>query len=181
MKSLLANRESLEEIIAPYMDQLAKDGEFIEIGIYRGAGMLFWMRFFEKHGKDWNYIGVDPFMLSGDESPQEVEHEATDTLTKHARSHWFIHKCKSDEYWPRANMGRSNFIVIDGDHTDEYVRRDCIGAKAALAEKAIVIMDDVHCLSEDARIWTREFWGDENIIFVDGDIQQYVILHGIPL
>lgn len=180
MNSLLCNRDKIEKAIIPYLAQLPKVGIFTEIGIYRGDGVILWKKFLEKNDKQFVYIAVDPFILSGNEDPVQVREEAYRKLASASIPADYIYNQKSQEYWKNPIRAIS-FLVIDGDHTDTVVRIDCEESKKWLANEAIIVMDDIHCLSKEMRQWVVDFWGTDNIIHIEGPIEQFIIFHGIQI
>jgi predicted O-methyltransferase YrrM len=124
---------SYEYIYKDLVEQAEEDSLFVEIGSFKGRSTAFMAVEIANSGKKIRFQCIDPMKAIGHYedaakiNPQEWEGYSSEAFHKRLESvkdFYTLHQMPSDQ---AVNMYKDNsidFIMIDGDHSYEAVKRD---------------------------------------------------------
>jgi len=134
-----------------YKDAVARaeGGElFVEIGSYKGQSTAFMCVEIANSGKNIKFECVDPMKLMGHyENIPADEKEGYSAEDFHKRlesvkDYYTLHEMTSDDAVSLFEDGSIDFLLIDGDHSYEAVKKDITNYLPKMKKGGVIVGDD---------------------------------------
>lgn len=195
-KPFLHNYKNIQSYLDRCIDQFNRDAIFFEIGAFAGQSAKLWIESLEAAFCDSPLVIVDPYSpgSANNQDSYLVMSKMLDVIKNYQSSHFY--RLYSDHFFKIANslkipyrdrilpFGQISFALIDGDHTPIGEIRDIEGVAPFLAEKAFVVIDDVHVALSQIREKVFNLFPGAGIYLWShevSDIQQCYIWKGIEV
>jgi predicted O-methyltransferase YrrM len=142
---------SYEYIYKSVVDQADDDSLFVEIGSFKGRSSAFMAVEIANSGKKIKFDCIDPmkpmshYVDSADKDPEEFKgynSEDFHSRLEQANGYYNLLQMTSDEAVNQYEDGSIDFIMIDGDHTYEAVKRDIINYFPKMRPGGLMTGDD---------------------------------------
>lgn len=142
---------SYDYIYKDMVEQAEGDCLFVEIGSFRGRSTAFLAVEIANSGKNIRLECIDPMKLLGHyaesavEKPEEFAGYSAPKFHERLASvkdHYKLHEMTSDEAVNLFEDGTIDFIMIDGDHSYEGVKKDLINFLPKMRSGGLVTGDD---------------------------------------
>lgn len=144
---------SYDYIYKDIVEQATGDCLFVEIGSFRGRSTAFLAVEIANSGKNIQLECIDPMKLLGHyadsavEKPEEFAGYSATEFHKRLASvnHIYkLHEMISDDTCALYEDGTIDFIMIDGDHSYEGVKKDLINFLPKMRSGGLVTGDDAY-------------------------------------
>ena len=130
----------------------SKGGElFVEIGSFKGRSSAYMAVEIANSGKSIKFECVDPMKLmshyadSAVEKPEEFEGYSADDFHKRLESvkdYYKLHEMTSNDAVLLFEDGSIDFLLIDGDHSYEGVKKDITNYLPKMKKGGVIVGDD---------------------------------------
>lgn len=141
---------SYEYVYKDIVRQADDKSLFVEIGSYKGKSAAFMAVEIANSGKKIKFECIDPMELMGAylNMPQN-EKDGYSAEEFHARlepvkKYYKLHQMTSDEAVKLYKDGSIDFLLIDGDHSYEGVRKDITNYLPKMRSGGLIVGDDAY-------------------------------------
>ena len=141
---------SYEYVYKDIVEQAEGDSLFVEIGSYKGKSTAFMAVEIINSGKNIKFECIDPMELMGaylnmpqDEKDGYSSEEFHQRL-KPVENHYKLHQMTSDEAVHLYDDNSIDFLLIDGDHSYEGVKKDIINYLPKMRSGGLIVGDDAY-------------------------------------
>lgn len=130
------------------VEQADDDSLFVEIGSYKGMSSAFMAVEIINSGKNIRFECIDPMQLDvGSWSCNLDEQDGYSEKDFHARlesvkDHYKLHKMTSDDAVHQYEDGTIDFLMVDGDHSYEAVKKDILNFLPKMRSGGLIVLDD---------------------------------------
>lgn len=130
------------------VEQADDDSLFVEIGSYKGMSSAFMAVEIINSGKNIRFECIDPMQLDvGSWSCNLDEQDRYSEKDFHARlesvkDHYKLHKMTSDDAVHLYEDGTIDFLMVDGDHSYEAVKKDILNFLPKMRSGGLIVLDD---------------------------------------
>jgi predicted O-methyltransferase YrrM len=139
---------SYEYVYKDLVEQADDDSLFVEIGSYKGMSSAYMAVEIINSGKNIKFECIDPMELNiGSWSCNADEQEGYSEKDFHARlesveGYYKLHKMTSDEAVNQYEDGTIDFLMVDGDHSYEAVKKDILNYLPKMRSGGLIVLDD---------------------------------------
>ncbi len=139
---------SYEYVYKDLVEQAEDDSLFVEIGSYKGMSSAFMAVEIINSGKNIRFECIDPMQLDvGSWSCNPDEQDGYSEKEFHARlesvkDHYKLHKMTSDDAVKQYDDASIDFLMVDGDHSYEAVKKDILNFLPKMRSGGIIVLDD---------------------------------------
>ncbi len=139
---------SYEYVYKDLVEQAEDDSLFVEIGSYKGMSSAFMAVEIINSGKNIRFECFDPLQLDvGSWSCNPDEQAGYSEKEFHARlesvkDHYKLHKMTSDDAVKQYDDASIDFLMVDGDHSYEAVKKDILNFLPKMRSGGIIVLDD---------------------------------------
>ncbi len=139
---------SYEYVYKDLVEQAEDDSLFVEIGSYKGMSSAFMAVEIINSGKNIRFECIDPMQLDvGSWSCNPDEQDGYSEKEFHARlesvkDHYKLHKMTSDDAVKQYDDASIDFLMVDGDHRNESVKKDILNFLPKMRSGGIIVLDD---------------------------------------
>jgi predicted O-methyltransferase YrrM len=141
---------SYEYIYKDMVEQAEEDSLFVEIGSYKGKSSAFMAIEIANSGKKIKFDCIDPMELMGhyltipdDEKAGYGAAEFHERLAS-VKDYYNLVQMTSDEAVDQYEDGSIDFLLIDGDHSYEGVKKDIINYLPKMRSGGLIAGDDAY-------------------------------------
>ena len=144
---------SYEHIYKGIVEQLDDNSLIVEIGSFKGKSAAFMAVEIANSGKKIKFDCVDPMKLLGHYADSAKEHpevyEGYDAASFHqrlitVRGYYNLHAMTSDDAVNLYEDKSIDFLMIDGDHSYEAVKKDVINWIPKIRPGGLIMGDDAY-------------------------------------
>jgi len=142
---------SYEYIYRDMIEQANENSLFVEIGSFKGKSTAFMAVEIANSGKNIRFECIDPMEALGHYADASTQHpdewqgysstEFHERL-KSVKDFYKLHQMTSDEAVNLYGDGSIDFLLIDGDHSYEAVKRDIINYLPKMRSGGLIAGDD---------------------------------------
>jgi len=139
---------SYEYVYKDLVEQAEDDSLFVEIGSYKGMSSAFMAVEIINSGKNIRFECIDPMQLDvGSWSCNPDEQDGYSEKEFHARlesvkDHYKLHKMTSDDAVKQYDDASIDFLMVDGDHSYEAVKKDILNFLPKMRSGGIIVLDN---------------------------------------
>jgi len=159
---------SYEHIYRDMVEQLEDESLIVEIGSFKGKSSAFMAVEIANSGKKIKFDCIDPMKLlshyatSAKNNPQEWEGYSADEFHRRlepVKDFYNLHQMTSDEAVKLYENNSIDFLMIDGDHSYDAVKKDIINWLPKMRPGGLIVGDDafVPDIVRAAQDATKEF------------------------
>ena len=139
---------SYEYVYKDLVEQAEDDSLFVEIGSYKGMSSAFMAVEIINSGKNIRFECIDPMQLDiGSWSCNSDEQDGYSEKDFHARlesvkDYYTLHTMTSDDAANQYEDGTIDFLMVDGDHSYEAVKKDILNYLPKMRSGGLMVLDD---------------------------------------
>jgi predicted O-methyltransferase YrrM len=142
---------SYEYIYKDVVDQADDNSLFVEIGSFKGRSSAFMSVEIANSGKKIKFDCIDPMITLGhyaesaEEKPEEFAGYSADEFherLKPVKDYYTLHQMTSEEAVKMYSDGSIDFLMIDGDHSYEGVKKDLQNYLPKMRPGGLIAGDD---------------------------------------
>jgi SAM-dependent methyltransferase len=170
----LYNIEQIASRLAD-IDRLAQPGaSVLEVGCYVGGSLQRWANVLMRIGSKRKLIAVDPLENQGGYLRDErfngdmnlFERSIRDILEFYGNGEF--HRLRSDDFFASYAGGGLAFVLVDGWHEEEQMRRDIENCAKYMAPNGLLVIDDVSRV-DGFDEWILDRFKDHKIEWLPGN------------
>lgn len=141
---------SYEYVYKDMVEQAEGDCLFVEIGSYKGKSAAFMTVEIINSGKNIRFECIDPMELMGAylNMPQNEKDgysaEEFHNRLNAVKDHYKLHQMTSDKAVSLYEDGSIDFLLIDGDHSYEGVKKDITNYIPKMRSGGLIVGDDAY-------------------------------------
>lgn len=142
---------SYEYVYKDVVEQADEDSLFVEIGSFKGRSSAFMAVEIANSGKNIKFECIDPMTLIGHyadsamEKPEEFNGYSAEEFherMKLVKDYYILRQMTSDEAVKLYEDGSIDFLMIDGDHSYEGVKKDLQNYLPKIRSGGLIAGDD---------------------------------------
>jgi len=141
---------SYEYIYKDMVEQAEEGSLFVEIGSYKGKSSAFMAVEIANSGKNIRFECIDPMELGigdwtcNEEEQQGYSEEGFNSRLEPVKEYYKLHKMTSDDAVTLYEDGTIDFLMIDGDHSYEAVKKDIENYLPKMRSGGLIVGDDAY-------------------------------------